>query len=649
MSEKLVYTSEGCVGCNRCIGVCPCPGANAATQSEDGSNKIEVNRDRCVACGACIDACEHEARKFDDDTERFFEDLKSGKKISILIAPAFKANYEQEYETLLGQLKALGVNRLISISFGADITTWAYIKYITENKYYGGISQPCPAVVGYIEKYIPEALPMLMPVHSPMMCGAIYAKKYMNVEDSLAFISPCIAKKNEIDDPNCGGYISYNVTFDHLIKYLKEHPVKGENVTDEIEYGLGSIYPMPGGLKENVYWLLGEDVFIRQMEGEKHMYHYLEKNKDLIIKKKTPYLFIDALNCSGGCIYGTGIEQEKSDDEQIFMAIQRVKLASKNEVKRVKGELAAWSRPLSPQKRLEALNLQFKNLDLSDFIRKYTDKSKNCEIKKPSDAQQQAIFNEMMKTTADKQCINCGGCGYDSCSDMVAAIYNGFNHKENCVYYAKDLALKEKDSIDELLQQINEQNEKSEALKSEIVDKINDDFGEIDEAIDAIGKTSQVNAEDSSAISESMMEIQAFIVSLKESLDQIEKSMDSLSNNNQAVISIADQTNLLALNASIEAARAGEMGKGFAVVAGEIKVLADNSRVAADDSNTNNQEIQALVAELLQEVERLSGIVGDVNGKTQNLAASSEETTASIDMVASTIVEVQTKLKDMIE
>ena len=50
-----------------------------------------------------------------------------------------------------------------------------------------------------------------MPVHSPMMCGAIYAKKYMGVTDKLAFISPCIAKKNEMDDENCGGYISYNI------------------------------------------------------------------------------------------------------------------------------------------------------------------------------------------------------------------------------------------------------------------------------------------------------------------------------------------------------------------------------------------------------------------------------------------------------
>lgn len=88
-----------------------------------------------------------------------------------------------------------------------------------------------------------------MPVQSPVMCAAIYAKKYMKITDKLAFISSCIAKKSEISDPNNQGYITYNVTFDHLLAYVRKNNVKGEAVLDEIEYGLGSIYPMPGGLK----------------------------------------------------------------------------------------------------------------------------------------------------------------------------------------------------------------------------------------------------------------------------------------------------------------------------------------------------------------------------------------------------------------
>ena len=83
----LVYTNDKCIGCNKCIRECSCMGACIATE-ENGKARIIVDEEKCIACGACIDACEHNAREFNDDTERFFDDLKKGVKISILLAPA---------------------------------------------------------------------------------------------------------------------------------------------------------------------------------------------------------------------------------------------------------------------------------------------------------------------------------------------------------------------------------------------------------------------------------------------------------------------------------------------------------------------------------------------------------------------------------
>lgn len=156
VKQGLIRTNDNCVGCNKCISVCSCKGATIAEQTEDGNNIIQVDGSKCVACGACFDACEHNAREYVDDTDAFFEALKSGERISLLLEPAFLANYPKEYGSVLGGLKQLGVNRIVSISFGADITTWAYLNYIQKYNFTGGISQPCPAVVGYIERYAPE-------------------------------------------------------------------------------------------------------------------------------------------------------------------------------------------------------------------------------------------------------------------------------------------------------------------------------------------------------------------------------------------------------------------------------------------------------------------------------------------------------------
>ena len=640
----LVKTNENCIGCNRCIRACSCTGANVAVEKDRG-NVIEVNPDKCIACGACIDACEHNAREYVDDVERFFEDLKRGANISVLIAPAFLANYPGEYEKYLGMLKKLGVNRFISVSFGADITTWGYIKYITERNYYGSISQPCPAVVGYIERYLPELLPKLMPVQSPMMCAAIYVKKYLNVSDKLAFISPCIAKKNEIDDPNNKGYVSYNLTFSKLVKYLKENPVSGYTpYKDEIEYGLGSIYPMPGGLKENVYWLLGEDALVRQMEGEHHMYEYLRRNKDRIKGGKTSYLFVDALNCTNGCLYGTGVDSRKTLNEDVFMTIQKIRSNSKNDSKK-----SAWGRNATPKKRIEALNKQFENLDLNDFVRRYTDRSADCVFKIPSNSELEAIFAKMRKDTEEKRHIDCGCCGYDTCKDMAVAIYNGFSHRRNCVHYIKDRAYEEKDKAMNLADEVKQAHEDMNNKQASLGAGISENFESLLESISQIKKASADNVHQTNGISQSMAEVDSFAQNLKVVLSNIEGYLEKLEANNADVIAISSQTNLLALNASIEAARAGEAGKGFAVVAEEIKTLAENSKTTADDSNKNNKDIKETISNLVREAEKLSTIVDSVNTRAKNLVSSSEETASSIDNMQVLTGKVESSLKEVIE
>ena len=640
--DALVYTNENCVGCNKCISACPVLTANHAVE-ENGKNKIVVDGKQCVSCGACFDVCAHGARSFNDDTERFFEDLKKGEKISLLLAPAFLANYPREYATVLGGLKKLGVNRIISISFGADITTWGYVKYITEHNFTGAISQPCPAVVGYIEKYIPELIPSLMPIHSPMMCGAVYVKKYMKVADKLAFISPCIAKKNEIDDPNCGGYVSYNVTFDHLMKYVRANGITGPAVTDEIEYGLGSIYPMPGGLKENVYWFCGEDIFIRQIEGEKHAYEFLEDYKKRVLGKKELPFMVDALNCAKGCIYGPGVEEEKTHSDDTLYELHKIREASKKS-----DRSHAFSRSLTPKQRLAKLNKQFKDLDINDFIRHYSDKSSGLKVKQPSQSEINEIFVSMEKHTEIERAINCSACGYDTCRDMATAIHNGCNNKNNCIQFVKSEVEKENVVAREMASEVEGKNlemQQKNDMIAGLLEELKVDFESLDGSIGEMSQGNNNNAKESTGISSSMADVVKFCDQLNGALDKIQGLLVKLEDNNEEITNVAEETNLLALNASIEAARAGESGRGFAIIAENIKKLADSSKDTASDSDANKEQIQVAIEELLVDARELINIIDSVNVRVTNLASSTQEIAASADMVNSISAELKNKLR----
>ncbi|MDR0804589.1 MAG: 4Fe-4S dicluster domain-containing protein, partial [Oscillospiraceae bacterium] len=247
---------KNCVGCNNCIRFCPEKRVNLSVADEQGNTLIDLRPEYCIDCGTCIKHCHKRARYFLDDTEAFMNDFLSGKKISIIFAPAFKTNYPK-WKNILGWFKhpTLGqnaVNQIYDTSFGAEITTWAYLKFITASGKGGWISQPCPVVVNMIEKYYPNLVHNLVPIHSPMHCAAVYMQKYKNIQDNLAFLSPCIAKRDEIRERNI---MKYNVTYKTLMEWFQKHDIDPEQSPeaepDNIAPQLGSFFPIAGGLREN--------------------------------------------------------------------------------------------------------------------------------------------------------------------------------------------------------------------------------------------------------------------------------------------------------------------------------------------------------------------------------------------------------------
>ena len=539
---------------------------------------------------------------------------------------------------ILGYLKSLGANHIISISFGADITTWAYLNWITKHNLVGGISQPCPAVVDYIENYVPELVSKLVPIHSPMMCGAIYAKKYMNVTDKLAFISPCIAKKSEITRPQNAEYIEYNVTFEHLVKKLKGMDLSKYNGFDEIEYGLGSVYPQPGDLRENVEHFLGRDVFIRQIEGEKHVYHFLEVYADRVKSGKELPFMVDALNCGGGCIYGTATNPENEMNDDILLEIHNQRVKSNRHNKK-----SPWSKDIDYATRLKLLNDQFKKLNLDDFVCTY--EVKDHRLEEVPEEVLENVFMKMKKFEPEQRNINCGACGYKNCKTMATAVACGINVVDNCIHYVKDELGETMKFVEDKALEAEEQRQQKEAIYQEVAAEL----ARITEAMNELSEGNSATASDATNMAQMMSSVAEFGDTMKESTDQVMNSVKGYDEINEEIIKISSKTNMLALNAGIEAARAGEAGKGFAVIAERVRELAELTKSTVEDGQKQSKDVIPAMEELSAETDTFLTNISQVNEAIVTLAANSEEIAAKTAEIEALLAKISEQMQQMVD
>ncbi len=443
--SKLVYVNKDkCVNCYTCISVCPIKYCN------DGSDDhINLNPDMCIGCGRCIAACTHDARYYHDDLENFLYDITNNKIIAV-VAPSAASCFHDNYLNLNGWLKSLGVEACFDVSFGAELCAKSYAEYIKNNNPVTVIAQPCPTVVDYIRIYRPELLKYLAPVDSPVgHLIKMIRENYPQYNDyRIAFISPCLSKKRELEETGLG---EYNITFKSIVNYLELNdlsladfkPENFENPSPE----RGVVIPEPGGLIRAVERYLPElHGKARTITGQDEVYKYLD-NLQRSIDNGTAPLLIDCLNCHDGCLSGPGVPLTDITLDEMFSRIEERCSKAIELYQQVSDE--------SPERNLEEIIKLYWDKDL--FVCNKDDISANNMIQEPTESEQLTIL-KLMNKFSDDDIYNCSSCGYGSCKDMVKAIYNGLNRPENCHHYlmaemdiARHKILAEEDTLRKIL------------------------------------------------------------------------------------------------------------------------------------------------------------------------------------------------------
>lgn len=315
MKQIIETRSEKCRGCAECIRVCPVKDANIACVSAD-KPIVRINSIKCIACGACLKVCAYDARFYNDDTEQFFDDLSNRVPVALIVAPTFRENFEN-WRSVLAWLKTKGISVIVDVSVGIALCTWAHIRYIEQYNPTLMITQPCPPLVGYIEKHCPQLSKKISPVQSPILCTSIYLKNTLKLPDKIAALTPCPAKTNEFAEANT---VSYNVTFKMLADYITTYKIsipQADFDFDNITVAPGRAFATPGSLADSERRITGcinlvgskSDIDIIKNRG--NVYRYID-----VISREEPVDFpvlLDALNCVGGCGFGAGCNIKKSN------------------------------------------------------------------------------------------------------------------------------------------------------------------------------------------------------------------------------------------------------------------------------------------------------------------------------------------------
>lgn len=423
MSDRdfpLFTVETDCQDCYKCVRRCPVK----AIKIENDSAMIVP--DLCVACGICYKICPARAKQPRPDLARAKYLVSSNKEIYVSLAPSWITEFpEYTAEQMIAAIRRLGIRGVSETALGAQEVTSQTVEMLKTSAAKGEkklfISTACPAIVEYVEKYLPQLTSCLTPISSPLLAHCRMLKNKFGAQIETIFIGPCIAKKFEADrHPDL---LSLSLSFADLRQWLKDENIDPAQLTPGVfdvfaiaKAEEGTAYPIEGGMLETIKaYNLDSSIYTSQITGIYSIQDELAQLDPEDIDRPT---FLECLACYGGCVSGP-CTTDKRPGLQKRMEILDHAVFNENS-----------------GKRKPSCNIY---LGYKSTPNPYSDHTfDENEIR--------GVLAKIGKFSIEDE-LNCGGCGYDTCRNFARALLEGKAEPNMCVSHMKHQALRKANAL----------------------------------------------------------------------------------------------------------------------------------------------------------------------------------------------------------
>lgn len=327
VNGKSVIDKTKCVGCGKCMKVCPyqaimklerpCArscGMKAIVSDEYG--RAEIKYDRCVSCGMCLANCPFGAIADKAQIFQLIQAIKSDTPVYAAIAPAVSSQFGKEMTPgkLREAFKQLGFEDILEVAIGADLCTLSeardFVEEVPEKIPFMATSC-CPAWVAMARKDFPNQFGSVSMALTPMVLTGRLLKK-MHPGCKVAFIGPCAAKKLEASRKNIRSEIDFVLTYEEVMGMFEAKEIDFSTLEEqEVMHGAsadGRGFAISGGVAKAVVNCIKEkypdfgEVKVERAEGLDNCRKMMMLAK---VGKYNGYL-LEGMACPGGCVGGAG-------------------------------------------------------------------------------------------------------------------------------------------------------------------------------------------------------------------------------------------------------------------------------------------------------------------------------------------------------